>query len=48
MAAGFGGADLTVAAVPEPGSFGLLAGGLAMLVTLGLRRRRGPPGVSRT
>jgi len=40
LAAGFGGADLTVAAVPEPGSLGLLAGGLAALMALGMRRRR--------
>ncbi len=39
-AEGMTASGLTVAPVPEPGSLGLLAGGLAALLALGVRRRK--------
>ena len=39
-AEGMAASGLTVAPVPEPGSLGLLAGGLAAALAIGLRRRR--------
>jgi hypothetical protein len=39
-AEGMSASGLTVAPVPEPGSLGLLAGGLAALMALGMRRRK--------